>query len=66
MLYFMKSWYEQIRFPKDEIIWFPLQSAPVHLTKAELPGVGIFFLIHLFARAILSLKKLKIEETKAT
>ena len=34
--------------------------------KAELPREGIIFLIHLFARAILFMKKLKIEETKAT
>ena len=35
-------------------------------TKAELLKVGIFFLIHLFAREILLLKKLEIEETKTT
>ena len=34
--------------------------------KAELLREGIIFLIHLFARAILLMKKLKIEETKAT
>ena len=34
--------------------------------KAELLQVGIFFLIHLFAREILLLKKLKIEKTKPT
>jgi hypothetical protein len=39
-------------------------SSPV--TKAELLQEGIIFLIHLFARAILLMKKLKIEETKAT
>ena len=33
-------------------------------TKAELPQIGIFFLIHLFAREILLLKQLEIEETK--
>ena len=41
----------------------------VHLfsdDKAELLREGIIFLIHLFARAILLMKKLKIEETKAT
>ena len=32
--------------------------------KAELLQVGIFFLVHLFAREILLLKKLEIEETK--
>ena len=34
--------------------------------KAELLREGIIFLIHLFARAILLMKKLKIKETKAT
>jgi hypothetical protein len=33
---------------------------------AELLREGIIFLIHLFARAILLMKKLKMEETKAT
>ena len=37
-----------------------------HLYKAELLQGCIIFLIHLFARAILLMKKLKIEETKAT
>ena len=36
------------------------------ITKAELLQEGIVFLIHLFARAILFMKKLKITETKAT
>ena len=36
------------------------------ITKAELLQEGIIFLIHLFARAILLMKKLKIEEIKAT
>ena len=34
--------------------------------KAELLQVGIFFLIPLFAREILLIKKLEIEETKTT
>ena len=34
--------------------------------KAELLQEGIIFLIYLFARAILSMKELKIEETKTT
>ena len=38
------------------------QSLLMFTTKAE----GIIFLIHLFARAILLMKKLKIEETKVT
>ena len=33
---------------------------------AELLQEGIIFLIHLFARAILLMKKLKIEEAKGT
>ena len=35
-------------------------------TKAELLQEGIFFLIHLFARDILVVKKLEIEKTKPT
>ena len=38
----------------------------VYLTKAELLQEGIIFLIHLFAGAILLMKKLKIEKTKTT
>ena len=36
------------------------------IPKAELLLEGIIFFIHLFARAILVMKNLKIEETKAT
>ena len=36
------------------------------VTKAKLQKEGIFFLVHLFARDILSMKKLEIEETKTT
>ena len=36
------------------------------LAKAELLQEGIFFLIHLYARDILLMKKLEIEETKTT
>ena len=36
------------------------------MTKAELLQEGIIFLIHLFARVILLMKKLKIQETKVT
>ena len=35
-------------------------------TKAELLQEGIFFLIHLFARDFLVMKKLEIEKTKPT
>ena len=38
----------------------------VNLITAELLQEGIIFLIHLFVRAILLKKKMKIEETKAT
>ena len=34
--------------------------------KAELLQEGTFFLIHLFARVVLAMKKLEIEETKPT
>ena len=42
--------------------------APIkmNLTKAELLQEGIFFLIHLFARDVLVMKKLEIEKTKPT
>ena len=36
------------------------------LAKAELLQEGIFFLIHLFARDVLVIKKLEIEKTKPT
>ena len=36
------------------------------LKQTELLQEGIIFLIYLFARAILSMKELKIEETKTT
>jgi len=36
------------------------------LFKAELLREGIIFLVHLFARAILLVKKMTIKETKAT
>ena len=35
-------------------------------TKAELLQEGIFFLIHLFSRDVLVMKKLEIEKTKPT
>ena len=38
----------------------------VNLFKAELLQEEIFFLIHLFARDILLMKKLEIVETKTT
>ena len=46
-----------------------LRALLMHLfiaTKAELLKEGIFFLIHLFARDILVMKKLEIEKTKPT
>ena len=36
------------------------------LHKAELLQEGIFFLIHLFARGVLIMKKLEIKKTKPT
>ena len=47
---------------------YGVQSAhPLSMeVKVILLWEGIIFLIHLFARAILLMKKLKIEETKAT
>ena len=36
------------------------------LSKAELLQEGIFFLIHLFARDVLVMKKLEIKKTKPT
>ena len=36
------------------------------LAKAEFTKVGIFFLLQLFSRDILSMKELEIEETKTT
>ena len=47
--------------------WAPLcvQNLILH-HKAKLQKEGIFFLIHLFVRDILLMKKLEIEETKTT
>ena len=36
------------------------------ITKAEILQEGTFFLIHLFARDVLVMKKLEIEKTKPT
>ena len=36
------------------------------VSKAELLQDGIFFLVHLFARDVLLMKKLEIEKTKPT
>ena len=43
-----------------------LQFLIQQLSKAELLQEGIFFLIHLFARDVLVMKKLEIEKTKPT
>ena len=48
--------------PSSAMVFVIIEAA----YKAELLREGIIFLIHLFARAILLMKKLKIEETKAT
>ena len=42
------------------------QRCQIECPKAELLQKGIIFLIHLLARAILLMKKLKIKEIKAT
>ena len=36
------------------------------LAKAEFTEVGIFFLLQLFSRGVLAMKKLEIEKTKPT
>jgi hypothetical protein len=41
-----------------------LQASSEILAKAELLQEGIFFLIHLFAKVILVMKKLEIKKTK--
>ena len=38
----------------------------VPIVKAKLQKEGIFFLVHLFARDILVMKKMEIKETKTT
>ena len=38
----------------------------MYFDKVELLQEGIFFLIHLFARDVLVMKKLEIEKTKPT
>ena len=43
-----------------------MNSTIILFTKAELLQEGIFFLIHLFARDVLVMKKLEIEKTKPT
>jgi len=44
----------------------PFNCTHLDLPKAELLQEGIFFLIHLSARDVLVMKKLKIEKTKPT
>ena len=51
-------------FKNFHLSW--ISSIFLGFSKAELLGEGIIFLIRLFARAISLMKKLKIEETKAT
>ena len=43
-----------------------IDGSDVKSVKAELLQEGIFFLIHLFARDVLVMKKLEIEKTKST
>ena len=44
--------------------WY--QTLIIPCTKAELLQEGILFLLHLFARDVLVMKKLEIETTKST
>ena len=46
----------------DKYEWIQFETAH----KAKLQKEGIFFLVHLFARDILLMKKLEIEKTKPT
>ena len=59
-----KKCLEAENFPLKDLLFYILEVLGPY--KAELVQEGIIFLIHLFARAILLMKKLKIEETKAT
>ena len=43
-----------------------LRKINLFRTNAELLQEGLFFLIHLFARDVLVMKKLEIEKTKPT
>ena len=58
---FLINFYNKIKLGPFKFI-----VATVYCTKAELLREGIIFLIHLFAKEILLMKKLNIEETKAT
>jgi hypothetical protein len=44
---------------------FPCYQVLIPQYKAELLQEGIYFLIHLFARDVLSMKKLEIEKTNS-
>ena len=48
--------------------WLRLNNIPKKCgrSKAEFTEIGIFFLLQLFARDILSMKEVEIEETKTT
>ena len=55
------------KVPKDLIKALPVNCTQRDMTyKAEFTEVDIFLLLQLFARHILSMKKLEIEETKTT
>ena len=57
--FFFYFWWTEIsEFWKPDLICL--------ISKAELLQEGIFFLIHLFARDVLVIKKLEIEKTKPT
>ena len=58
-----KCWKKNFCYLKTYIVsWL---ESPFNI-KAEFTEVGIFFLLQLFARDILSMKELEIEETKTT
>ena len=52
-------------FDKWALLWSRI-TFELWSYKAELLQEGIFFLIHLFARDVLVMKKLEVEKTKPT
>ena len=65
-----------MKYPVHSIVWllkfdsilltYTQSRVQTRVTKAELLQEGIFFLIHLFARDVLLMKKLEIKKTKPT
>ena len=56
----------QSTYSKIKVLWTLIKFDWNKVTKAELLEEGIFFLIDLFARDVLVMKKLEIEKTKPT